>query len=416
MNIAGIIAEYNPFHLGHLYHIQETKKQAAAEGIICVMSGHFVQRGEPALVNKWARAEMALLSGADLVLELPTLYACRSAFWFARGGVETLAHTGIVTHLSFGVESLQPQVLEKAASLLAQETPDFQDDLKNFLNEGLSFPKARAQALTLKIPEGKDIWHQPNIILALSYLRTIKEKKLAIVPVPIQRLGAGYHDKHLSPESFASATAIREKLLKTSPPPGDAVKKIEPFLPEATVNILRREFTAGRGPLSFEDISPQLMTLLRRSELAELQRIIDIKEGLENRIRLAADTATDIRSFLTKLKTKRYTYTRLQRFLIHLLLNYTVDREAYLSEGPPYLRVLGFTSRGRQLIKWIKANASIPVITKGAHAQKFLAHCKKFSTFWEMDVKATNLYTLLYPHPEQKSGNLDYLKGPIYIP
>ncbi|MBZ4655437.1 MAG: hypothetical protein JG781_2796 [Peptococcaceae bacterium] len=416
MNIAGIIAEYNPFHLGHLYHLQETRKKTAAEGIICVMSGHFVQRGEPSLVNKWARAEMALAHGADLVLELPALYATRSAYWFARGGVETLVHTGIVTHLSFGVEALEPEALEKAAGLLARETSDFQANLKNFLDEGLSFPKARAQALSLKIPEGEAIWHQPNIILALSYLRTIKEKKLAIKPVIIERQGAGYHDKNLTPGKYASASAIREELFKALESKEVSLKKVEEFLPQAAITILRREFAAGRGPLSLEDFTPQLLTLLRRSELPELQRIIDIKEGLENRIRSAANTATSIRDFLAKLKTKRYTYTRLQRFLIHLLLNYTMDKEADLPEGPPYLRVLGFTSHGRKLLKIIKGNSPLPVITKGGHAQKYLTNCKNFSTFWEMEIKATNLYTLLYSEPKQRLGNLDYLRGPVYIP
>lgn len=415
MNVAGIIAEYNPFHLGHLHHLQETRNKTAADGVICVMSGHFVQRGEPALVNKWARAEMALTNGADLVLELPALYATRSAYWFARGGVEILSHTGIVTHLSFGVEEIVPEVLEKAAGLLALETTDFQAELKKFLDEGLSFPKARALALSLKIPEGAAIWHQPNIILALSYLQIIKEKKLALKPVIIKRQGAGYHDKNLISGKYASASAIREELLKDLAYKEPALSKVEEFLPQATINILRREFAAGRGPLSLEVLAPQLLTLLRRSELPELQRIVEIKEGLENRIRTAANNAANIRAFLINIKTKRYTYTRLQRFLIHLLLNYTTDKEAYLPEGPPYLRVLGFNSQGRKLLKKIKENTSLPIITKGGHARRYLANCKKFSTFWEMETKATSLYTLFYAAPKERLGNLDYLKDPVFM-
>ncbi|MDD4048538.1 MAG: nucleotidyltransferase family protein, partial [Clostridia bacterium] len=168
MNILGIISEYNPFHNGHLYHLNEAKKLTNAKGVVCVMSGNFMQRGEPALVNKWARAKMAINNGVDLVFELPVLYATQSAYWFAKGGIETLAATGIVSHLAFGVEATNPSALSDIAQILAKEPVQYQNTLKQYLKEGLSFPQARAQALSKEISFDKQLLETPNNVLAIS--------------------------------------------------------------------------------------------------------------------------------------------------------------------------------------------------------------------------------------------------------
>lgn len=415
MSIIGIISEYNPFHLGHLYHLQEAKKRTNATGVVCVMSGHFVQRGEPALVNKWARTEMALAGGADLILELPVLYACRSAYWFARGGIETLYNTGIVTHLAFGVETNEPAVLTKAAHLLVHETPSFKESLKVHLNSGLSYPKARAQALAHELACPSLLWEKPNNILGLTYLQVLQEKQISLEPLYIKRIGSAYGDQELTAGTFPSATAIRNSL-KSSTPDSALLKlhRLKDYLPESTYKILTKELLAGQGPIMLDYLSPIILTLLRRCSKEHLKSIIDIREGLENRIyKLCQETGT-LTEFLTQLKTKRFTYTRLQRMMIHLLLDYTKTKEKCIYHGPPYLRVLGFTDNGRKLLKEMQKKATLPFITKGAHSQKLCQQNDTFRLFWETEALSTNLYTLLYPSLQQRMGNLDYFISPIY--
>jgi predicted nucleotidyltransferase len=195
MPIIGIIAEYNPFHQGHLYHLRTIQKELSPQGIICVLGGNFLQRGEPALVNKWARCAMALQQGIDLVFELPVLYATRSAYWFARGGIETLTSTGITTHLAFGVETKQNILLKKAAAYLASEPKAYQQKLQNLLKQGLSYPQARTQALP---PEFLPILQSPNNILGLTYLQIIQELDLNLIPFILKRKGSDYLNKDLT--------------------------------------------------------------------------------------------------------------------------------------------------------------------------------------------------------------------------
>lgn len=415
MNITGVIAEYNPFHHGHLYHLQKAAELTAAQAVVCVMSGHFTQRGEPAVFDKWSRAQMALSQGADLILELPAMYATRSAYWFARGGVETLAASGVVTHLSFGAETADLSILERAAALLADESggtrPALRAALNEALNEGMSYPRARAKAFRdyLDFPE---VLNTPNNILALSYLQIIKEKNIPLIPAPVQRSGSSYHEANLSPRELPSAAAIRRCL----DAPGQDLSALEAYIPAAALMIMKQEISAGRGPVSMDALDVPLMTLLRKSAEAELGNIIEIIEGLENRISRLSQKAAGSREFLELLKTKRYTRTRLQRFLIHLLLGYTKDKEEYLAAGPPYLRVLGFTPKGRDLLKKIKKAAKIPLLTKGAHAQGPARNDAAFRTFWEMDVLAGNLYALLYPRQTARPGNQDYYRQPVAWP
>lgn len=372
LNIVGIIAEYNPFHKGHLYHLQEAVKRTQADGVICIMSGNFLQRGEPAIVNKWARAKMAIHQGIDLVFELPVLYATRSAYWFARGSIESLAKINIVSHFACGVETPNPALLQVIARILAAESHPYQTNLKHFLKEGLSYPRARAKALAKTLektleketPYDFSFLESPNNILALSYLQVIEELNLSLIPLMIERLGSGYLDNSLRPQTLPSATAIRNYLTRETPSFLTSLSELSlsEHLPVTTINILKEEYQRGQAPVFLNSLSPQLMTLLRRSSVKELQQIVDISEGLENRIKKISLQSTDLEEFLSKLKTKRFTYTRLQRFLIHLLLNYTIDKENHLSDGPPYLHLLGFTPRGQELLKEIKKKSTLPVI------------------------------------------------------
>lgn len=412
MTAIGIIAEYNPFHCGHLYHLEQTREMLPNKPIIAVMSGHFLQRGEPALLNKWSRAEMALAQGVDLVLELPVLYSCRSAYWFARGSLEILKATKVVSHFSFGTEDGDLEALAETASVLVKEGDKLKEYLQQYLKRGLSYPRARAEALKLIPTLKKDSWSKPNNVLALTYLQVNEELRLGLTPLAIKRLGSGYHEKSLKSNQLPSATAIRNIL--TSNQTGNflqSLAEIAQYLPTSTKDILAREYRLGRCPIELESMAPQVLTLLRRSSADDLRQIIEVSEGLENRLLDAASTATTLTEFLTKIKTKRFTYTRLQRFLVHLLLNYNNKQGDFLQEGPAYLRVLAFNNTGQQLLKEIKANTDLPIITQGKQSRKLTVN-PHFEAFWRMDTLATDLYSLLYPKQVVRTGGDDYLRSP----
>lgn len=414
MKIIGIIAEYNPFHNGHLYHLQEAKKRISADGVICILSGNFLQRGEPALVNKWARTNMALQHGIDVVLELPVLYATNSAYWFARGAIESLNQTGIVTHLAFGVDTSKTALLQKIAAFLAEEPSDYQQRLKQLLQKGLSFPQARIQALPQELRQHPTLLDSPNTNLAINYLQVLQEENLSLTPVMIERQGASYREQTLPKEAFPSATAIRNYLAQNSSSFLTALQKLSEYLPAATLKILGSEYNMGQAPIFLENLTLPILTLLRRTTKKELQEIAGINEGLENRITKTALESNNLHEFLSRLKTKRYTYTHLQRFLIHLLLNISKEDANFQQNGPPYLRILGFTSTGQKLLKEIKKKSSLPLITKGAHIHKYLPIDPTIRCFWKLDVRATNIYTLLYSNPTARKGSLDYLQAPVF--
>lgn len=427
MNVLGIVAEYNPFHNGHLYHLQKARQEAQADYVICVMSGNFVQRGEPALLDKWARAKMALSQGVDLVFELPVLYATRSAYWFAKGGILSLARTGLVTHVAFGVETPEPALLQEIALLLAQEPPAFRDLLRQGLKEGLSFPRARAKALFPRHREQQELLDNPNNVLALSYLQVLQEEQSPLIPIMLERQGSAYLDDTLKEGVLPSATALRHKLTENAaaertdnPAITDAffsnLNNLSAYLPPATVQILENEYLAGKTPVSLQDLDSILLTLLRRTTKKDLQQIVDVSEGLENRIAKIAAQCHSLSDFLSSLKTKRYTYTRLQRFLIHLLLNYTKSENDFLKDGPPYLHLLGYTRKGQALLKMLKKKTALPLIIKGSQINKYLPTNPILHRFWEYDVRATNLYTLLYPQSSTRCGNLNYLQRPVFYP
>ncbi len=414
MNVVGIICEYNPFHNGHLYHLQAAKKASSSSAVVCVMSGNFTQRGEPSIVNKWARTEMAIAAGADVVFELPVLYATRSAYWFARGGIETLHSTGVVSHLAFGAENVCAEAMQETVKILTHETAAFRKKLKHSLKQGMSYPKARSTALKTEFPGKTELWSKPNNVLALTYLQVLQELDIKMQPVIIKRQGLGYESLKLQEGVFPSATALRNELSVTQSSGFLlSLEKIHPHLPAAAYMLLKKEYLQGCCPVTPQTFSPQIMTLLRRSTEKEICQIVDVTEGLENRISALAQECGDTTEFLGKLKTKRFTYTRLQRFLIHLLLNYTRDNEKHIKKGPPYLRVLGFSKKGQTLLKTISSASDLPVIVKAAHAKKYCRNDESFNAFWEMDTLATNLYNLAYPEVSQRTGNQDYRRGPV---
>ncbi|MFP3154362.1 nucleotidyltransferase family protein [Lachnospiraceae bacterium ZAX-1] len=398
MNVVGIIAEYNPFHLGHLYQILTLRKNSDTDYIIVVMSGNFVQRGEPALMDKYTRAQMALLQGADLVLELPALYATASAELFALGGVKLLNSTGVATRLCFGAETNTLAPLKKVADILSTETEKYTCFFHSYLKQGLSFPAARAKALqdvivleNAKILENakafeyakalQGILASPNNILAVEYLKSIRSTNSALTPYLIQRKGSGYHDASFD-SPYTSATAIRKKLFVQSDdsfrhpkaiPPNDSFHHLKNALPDPSFQILQ-DYARQSAFLSENDFSLPLHCKLLASGQNDLLCYADSGVSLSNRIAKRKYDFLNWKQFCGLLKTKEITYTRISRLLTHILLDVkTADyATAASTEYLPYLRVLGFKKGAEPLLSAIKKAAIAPLVTSVCDASRFL--------------------------------------------
>lgn len=408
MPVVGIVAEYNPLHHGHVHHIQTSRRMTGAEAVIAVMSGNFTQRGEPALVSKWARAEMALLAGVDLVFELPFVFAARSAYHFARGAVTLLQKTGVVTHLSFGSEWGEIEPLQKIAAVISQEPPEYREQLKRELALGHSYPQARAQALQKHL-KAKG-WRQdlsemlalPNNILALEYLRVLQENPCGIIPVTIPRIGQGYHQAGNVP--LASATFIRHQIQQQYPL--DEIKG----LPAFSRSVLEREISNGHGPVLPASMTGMIRFALHRMKTSELAKIHDIGEGLENRVHRAAQVCTSREQMIEHIKTRRYSYTRISRILLYSLLGFTREKSVSFDQtGPLYLRLLAFSPQGQKILHDMRVNSRLPVITKlGRRHQLDDPLAQDMLAF---DLLATDLHSLLQPQPGPLG--LDFLRSPV---
>lgn len=415
MKIAGIVAEYNPFHNGHKYHIEETKRQTGADYIIAVMSGDFVQRGAPAIMDKYDRAFCALSSGCDLVLELPVIYSAASAEFFAFGAVKTLHSLGVCDYLSFGSEAGNLHGLNEIADVLISEPESYQIALKKYMKSGLSFPSARIAAL-------KDYFNchefcqfsndffeglqSSNNILALEYLKSLKILKSSLTPVTIHRKIAPYHDKKLHSE-ISSATAIRECILKSTilDPLMDAV-------PKETFTFLSKIQEKGHLP-DFDELTPYIHgALLSNPHPAD---ILDWNTDLANKIASISWASMSYMDIIENLKSRNITQTRLQRALLHLVLG--IEQEQFFvqyNHNPvPYTRILGFRKESRPLLKAIKENSAIPVITKPASITKMIANEDQW--VWQMDLKASRLYQSIFSCYYKEALPSAYTRSPIII-
>ncbi|MEF2965272.1 nucleotidyltransferase [Paenibacillus sp. M1] len=413
MNIVGLIVEYNPLHNGHAYHFKEAKRLAGAEAAVAVMSGDFLQRGEPAIVDKWARTEMALYLGADLVLELPVAYAVQPAEWFAHGAVSLLAATGLVTHLCFGSEAGALEALQPLAERLADESAALKAAVAEELATGASYPAAFAAAAArtcagpgMDAAAARALLMQPNNSLGLHYLIALRRLGSGIAPLTVRREAAGYHDAAPASAAIASATAVRALLLAGS----GGVEAARPYVPPQTAAILAREFAAGRGPVTWNSFAPQLFHRLLLASPEELAAHPEMTEGLEYRIKKALTRIEEpsVDELLKLLKTKRYTHTKLQRTLLHVLLQH--DRAALspeaLAAGPGYLRVLGFSDAGRDLLKRMKRTASLPVVTRAAGRN---------DPQLDLDLRASAVYGNAMPRRAAENLLRDYRQPPIRL-
>lgn len=404
MKVLGIVSEYNPLHMGHAYHIKASLEKTGATHVICVMSGHFVQRGEPALVDKWSRAKMALMAGADLVLELPVVFSCATAELFAYGAVRILHHTGVVDYLSFGSEQGELGSLWRIASVLHDEPVVYRELLKKYLDEGNSFAAAREKAITgylRGLPE--NILSQSNNILAIEYLKALKSLRSRIQPTTVRRLGSSYLDPEIT-SAFSSATSIRNFLRSGSIDD----PTLSANLPTSTLEILLQAFSRGRGPVFPEAFSQMILYAIRRMGPEALKQVPDVKEGLENRLYSCAMKVGTLNELIEQVSTTRYPSARIRRITANILLGITKDRLQRFTddESCGYLRVLGFNAKGLELLSRIAQEGSLPLITKVSSYRNRLSGLSR--EMFEYDIKATDLYVLGFENPSERIGSQDF--------
>ena len=406
MKTLGIVTEYNPFHKGHAYMIEEAKKKAGADRVVVVMSGSFVQRGEPAIFDKWTRTEAALMNGVDMVLELPVLFAAANAETFARAAVRILEETGIVDVLCFGSESGDLHSMQEAARLMENETEEFQHILKEHLDEGLSYPAARAKALEIVSQISSEILSRPNHILGLEYLKALDRYNCTMEPMTIKREG-DYNSPSLT-DGFASAAAIRKALAE------DRSTEALPQLPENVHDVYNKALSLGTAPCFWNELTPALHYKLRMSSAEEIQEIAEVVEGLENRILHSIDSCYDMKDVIDFIKTKRYTRTKIQRILLHILLDIKEKEVSYFMNLPkmPYIRVLGFKKETSDILADLTENAKVPVLTNLKKAPEVLN--EDGLALLALEKTATDLHALTYPNQIYRATNQDFTK-PLVI-
>ena len=416
MKTIGIVAEYNPLHNGHLYHLQASRQQSGADCVVVVMSGSYTQRGEPAIVDKWARAEMALYLGADLVIELPVAYAMSSAEYFAYGAIKLLDSLGAVDMLYFGSEAGSLEILSKVAHILADEPESYKAQLKESLSKGISFPAARQKAIISYFKSKYEnnqlssLLKSPNNILAIEYLKALLRLKSSIIPKTIERVGNDYNSSNLSGR-ISSATAIRKII--SCRPWNNAREFIKQAIPPWSMDILERELELGRGLIFPENFEMPLISTLRRMQPTELKQLPYMEEGLENRISLASKKSGSYHELLDLISTKRYTDTRIRRILSSALIGLTKEIFNNFNSlgGPAYIRILGINSTGRKLLSTINKNTSLPVITKTADYKNSIL--PGVAAMLELEAAATDQYALGCPNPYFRQGGSDFTRNVV---
>ena len=400
--VLGIIGEYNPLHNGHLYHLNESKKVTGANYTVAVISGNFVQRGNVALIDKWSRAKMAILNGVDLVLELPCIYSISSAENFASGAIKIFNSLKIVDTVSFGSEINNMSVLKEFATILTEEPDEYKSLLAHELSKGISFPKARENALLMYLNDIRkyaNVLSSPNNILAIEYLKALQISESTIEPVAIKRKGPGYNS-NMVVDNLASGTAIRRFIEDRN------FYSLDKVLPQVSYDILSDAIKKGHYVSGLERFEKEIIFTLRRMTIAEIANLPDVSEGLENSLKNAANSCNNLAEFRKLVKSKRYTQTRIDRILLYALLGFTKDDMEDSKKVDPYIRVLGFNSKGEELLSEIcKENKKLQVVTS---VKNFMSTCRnrKLLMMLEKDIQATNTYTLGYEY--DSLSNLDY--------
>lgn len=420
--ITGIIAEYNPFHKGHDYQIKQARKLTGDRYVLVIMSGDFVQRGAPAVFDKYARTRMALLGGADAVLELPSCWACGSAEYFSKGAVGILDALDCVDHLCFGSESGDVVSCQKLGQVLDKEPEEFQNFLRDSLKEGLPFPAARKSALKKYLEARHDqsfsgdalfsgienLLDSPNNLLGIEYCKALSRLNSRISPVTVKREGAGYHDESLS-QPLSSATAVRRLL--TGPKYEDMpLEKLLAYTQPDSVAAFTKDLLSWDLPVTEDDFSLLLKYRLLLHTPEELAGFADVSLDLARRIIRERNHFASFSQFISLLKTREMTYTRISRALLHILLSITKED---MSETPGYVRLLGFRKESSSLLRMLQDSSRIPVITKAADYRKMLPEdCRKA---FEKDLFCADLYESVKAEKSQKTFVSDLQKSPVIL-
>lgn len=410
MRAVGLITEYNPFHNGHLHHLRESRKQADAEVTVAVMSGHFLQRGEPALIDKWRRTAMALRAGVDVVVELPFAFSCQSAPYFARGAVQCLNALGGVEALCFGSEVGELAPLQRCAGLLQEHRTELNSATAAGLRQGVHYAEARAELVTSLSHDVSlsDLLQSPNNILALEYLQALRDTASAMVPSTIPRLGVGFHETETS-GAIASATGIRHRLAEDQP--------VAEYLPARAATLLRQALSEGLTS------APDLLHRLLLSQIFRgrdaLQKVYQVEDGLDRRLADAALESTSWDDLVDRIKVRQLTRTRVQRILCYVLndVSSTVMADC-LASGPLYLHLLGCSDRGRRFLSFSRKQRSLPVIANFSRVYSILKRfygpdtefLKQALATLELDLRATRNYTLLLPGWSEGNRNRDFFQ------
>ena len=382
--------------------MMQSIEQTNSNYTVCVISGNFVQRGNTSIVDKWTKAEMALKGGADLVIELPTVYSVSSAENFAEGAVKLLNSLGIVDNISFGMEAKDISLLNNIATVLYQEPKEYVTILNHELSKGISFPKARENAVMMYLNDIKkyiNVMTSSNNILAIEYLKALKKLRSTMYPVGITREKVLYNDEFIV-DDFASATAIRRMITRRE------YEEIRKVMPKFSYNILANNVNQGKYVIDLSIFQKEILYTLRKMSVSEISELPDVSEGLENAIKNASDSCNSLVDLISIVKSKRYTQTRIQRILVYALLGITKKDMEISKKVNPYIRILGVSNRGKTLISEItRLGNNVPVITS---VKKFMTESKNknLKRLLQIDINATDIYTLGYQ--KDAYANLDY--------
>lgn len=400
--VLGIIAEYNPFHNGHLFHLNESKKLTGANYTVAVMSGNFTQRGNTSIINKWSKAKSAIECGVDLVIELPILYSISSAENFAEGAIKILDSLKVVDYISFGAETADINLLNTIADVLHEEPKEYKSLLSDELKKGISYPKARENALMVYLNDIKkysNVISSPNNILGIEYLKALKKYNSIIQPIALPRHESGHNDLNYH-SNIASSTAIRNITKNNG---FDILRKL---MPEPSYTNLVENMKIGHIVPDLSVFEKEIIFNLRKMSTYKISQLPDVSEGLEFGIKNAANSCNSIVEFLNIIKSKRYTSTRIQRILLYSLLGITKKDIALSKKIQPYIRVLGFNKKGKYLISEVaKANPKLNIITS---VKKFTDKNlnRNLKSMLEKDIWATDVYTIGYEYDSW--SNLDF--------
>jgi predicted nucleotidyltransferase len=427
MLVLGVIAEFNPFHNGHQFLLQKSKELTGADFSIAIMGGNFLQRGEPACWNKWVRTEMALRSGFDLVIELPFVFSSQDARGFAQAGVKILDSLGVVDYITFGCENENIEIFSILATLIRKDPPFIRKIIKEELKKGDSFPKIREKAIIsfyreynheltgIPLNKIRNVLRQPNNILALEYMISLQKLKSNIKVLPVKRIGSRFSEYKLEGR-YSSATAIRNIINQyyyNSCNP-QLLKELKKTMPLSTYQIISEQLKDGINPVLFSNFEQSIFNRLRSVPMQDLKRINGIQEGLENILKKAALLTGNIEELISMTKSKRYTRTRIQRIIIHSLLNLTKQEvKTFNNNGPLYCRVLGMTKKGRDILKKAKLNSKLPMVQQ---LKRFYRHNNNLGkdivlNMLNYDILATDLYVLAYNRRDLRTGRQDFTRS-----